>query len=69
MLEIIYTNKHGEIMRLRQDETTKKIMINHSDIHTENIYEDIIFCFKNYIFNHDEYQVIGTYAELCTSLL
>jgi hypothetical protein len=69
MLEIKYTNIYGETMHIVQDEVTKKISLNHSDIHEDNKYESLIFCLKNYIFNSEERKVIGTFTELCTALL
>jgi hypothetical protein len=69
MLEIKYINVHGETLHIVQDKATQKLSMHHSDIHSDEKYEDLIYCLKNYVFNPDEYTVIGTFTELCTSLL
>lgn len=41
MLEIKYTNEYSEILHIKYDNVSKKIMFNHSDIHEKDEYESI----------------------------
>lgn len=66
MLELTYTNSHGEILTLRV--INGEIFFNHSDIHESDTEWENIKNIHDYFINSSEWTVVEAFTELFSKL-